>query len=1057
MWIVRLALSRPYTFIVLALLILILGPLAIIRTPTDIFPNINIPIISVVWSYTGLPPDELANRITSNFERAVTTTVNDIEHIESQSLTGVSVTKLFFHPSVNIDFALSQVTAVSQTMLRNFPQGTTPPLILSYNAATVPVLQLILSSENLNEQQLFDTGNNIVRTQLATVQGAALPYPFGGKIRQVQVDLNPQAMQAYGVSAQDVNAAIGAQNLIIPAGTQKIGSYEYIVKLNGSPTNVNDMNFMPIRIADDAILYVGDVAHVRDGNAPQTNIVRVNGQRAVMMSVQKSGNASTLDIIEKVKSKIPKIREIAPDGFKIGYSGDQSLFVRAAVDNVIHEGVIAAALTGLLILLFLGSWRSTLIITISIPLSILAAIVVLSALGETINIMTLGGLALAVGILVDDATVTIENINWNLEQGKEVEQAILDGANQIAVPALVSTLCICIVFVPMFFLTGVSRYLFVPMAEAVVFSMIASYILSRTLVPTLAKYLLRKHENHKTQENQHLFSRIHHRFEAYFEKFRSRYKQVLEHILQHNKLFIVSFMGFLLVSLVMLVPWLGTDFFPSSDSGAIKLHIRAPTGMRVEETAKICDEIDEIIREIIPSEELVSIIDNIGLPYSGINLSYNNSGTVGPEDADILISLAKDHRPTDDYVRKLRVVLNERMAGVTFAFLPADIVSQILNFGLPSPINLQVIGSKEEENYNLALALLNEIRRIPGIVDARIRQAYNYPELYVNVDRSLAKELGYTQQDVGANMLISLSGSFQTSPTFWLDPKNGVSYSIVTQVPQYRLDSLQALKNTPISNLTKASQPQILGALATISRGFGSVVESHYNVQPVMDIFASVQDQDLGSISKKINKIIQKYNKELPKGSSLVARGQMKTQKETFSGLYFGLLFSIVLVYLLIVVNFQSWLDPFIIITALPGAITGIAWILFITHTTLSVPVLTGAIMCMGVATANSILVVSFARNYMALGHDPITCMLEAGYARIRPVLITASAMIIGMIPIALAIGEGSEQNAPLGRAVIGGLLFATISTLFFVPAVFCLIHGYRNKKQGDVNGSQHA
>ncbi|CEG58756.1 efflux RND transporter permease subunit [Legionella fallonii] len=1047
MWIVWIALSRPYTFIVLALMLLIIGPLAIMRTPTDIFPDINIPVVSVVWNYTGLPPDEMGNRITSVFERAVTTTVNDIEHIESESLIGVSVIKLFFQPDVNVDMALSQVTAIAQTMLRNLPPGTLPPLILSYKASTVPVLQLVLSSATLPEQNLNDLGNNFIRTQLATVQGAALPYPYGGKTRQIQVDLDPQAMQTYGLSAQGVNAAILAQNLILPAGTQKIGQYEYIVKLNGSPLKAEELNDVPVKTTPGRVLYVRDVAHVRDGFAPQTNIVRVNGERAVMMSIQKTGNASTLDIVSRIKDLIPKIKESLPNGLNLTLLADQSIFVTAAIKGVIVEGVIAAALTGLMILLFLGSWRSTLIITLSIPLSVIASITLLSALGQTINIMTLGGLALAVGILVDDATVAIENINWNLEQGKEVEQAILDGAKQIAIPALVSTLCICIVFVPMFYLGGVAQYLFVPLAEAVIFAMLASYILSRTLVATLAKYLLKPHDLIKEhQQTNNRFVRFHNAFEEKFEAFRKRYYALLSRVLENASLFIGGFLAFVVVSIVLLWPWLGADFFPNVDAGQIKLHIRAPTGTRVEETARLVDNIDTQIRRIIPEKDLDNIVDNIGLPVSGINLSYSNSAPVGPADADILISLKDGHKPTPDYVKTLRTELQEKFPGVSFAFLPADIVNQIINFGLSSPIDLQIIGLKEEENTKYADRLLKRLKLVPGLVDVRIRQANNYPEFMVTVDRSKASELGFTQYDVASDLLITLSGSFQTTPTFWLSPQNGVSYPIVTQAPQYVMDSLQALRNVPISNINAPNQAQILGALSTIKRINGPVVESHYNVQPVIDIFAAVQDRDLKSVANDINEILEQTKKEVPKGSSVVVRGQIQTQHHSFNGLYWGLIFSILLVYLLIVINFQSWTDPFIIITALPAAIAGITWMLFMTFTPLSVPALTGAIMCMGVATANSILIVSFAREHLVETNNPFEAALEAGKTRLRPVLMTALAMIIGMMPMALGLGDGGEQNAPLGRAVIGGLSFATVSTLFFVPSVFYVIHHRRLK-----------
>ncbi len=1052
MWIVKIALTRPYTFIVLALLLLIMGPLTIMRTPIDIFPNIGIPVVSIVWSYSGLPPDEMGNRITANFERALTVTVTDIEHIESQSLQGVSVIKVYFQPVVNINIALSQVTAIAQTMLRQLPPGTTPPLILSYNASTVPVIQLALSSTKYSEQELFDFGNNIIRTQLATIQGAALPYPYGGKSPQIQVDLNQKAMQAHGISAQDVSNAIGAQNLILPAGTEKIGEYEYTVKLNASPTVVDELNNLPVKADGDTTLYIKDVAHVRDGFAPQTNIVHMDNHRAMLMSILKTGNSSTLDIIDRIKNLIPHLRDMIPPEITLQAISDQSIFVRGAIDGVIREGIIAAVLTGLMILLFLGSWRSTLIITLSIPLSVLASIILLSALGQTINIMTLGGLALAVGILVDDATVAIENINWHLEQGKEVQEAILDGAQQIAIPALVSTLCICIVFVPMFFLTGVSRFLFIPLAEAVVFAMLASYVLSRTLVPTLAMYWLKAHDTPHDHEVQHMrkniFARLQASFEHKFEKLREFYHQKLALTLEHRGLFISCFLGFIVASLLILAPWLGSDFFPGVDGGEIKLHIHAHTGLRVEETAKLCEEIDNQIRKVIPEKELARVVDNVGLPISGTNLSYSNSAPIGSSDADILISLSPDHHPTPDYVRQLRQTLPKAMPGVTFSFLPADIVSQILNFGLPSPIDVQVIGLNDDANKKYADMLYDKIRHVSGIADARIQQVSDNPELHVTLDRTRAQELGLTALDVASDMLISLSGSFQTAPTFWLNPKNGVSYSIVTQTPQHDLDSIDALRNIPITGHANAA-PQLLGAVSDVSRGAGPAVVSHYNVQPVIDIFAAVEDRDLGAVGRDIDKIISDTEKDVPKGSRVRARGQMQTREASFSGLYSGLVFAILLVYLLIVINFQSWTDPFIIITALPAAIAGIVWMLFLSHTTLSVPALTGAIMCMGVATANSILIVSFARERMSHGDDAITASLEAGYTRLRPVIMTALAMIIGMIPMALGLGDGGEQNAPLGRAVIGGLAFATISTLFFVPAVFCLIHERRRLKNG--------
>jgi CzcA family heavy metal efflux pump len=1039
MWIVKVALERPYTFIVMALVLLIFGPLTILRTPTDIFPNIGIPVVSVVWNYNGLPPQEMADRIDANFERAVTTTVNDVEHLESQSLQGVGVVKIFFQPSVNIDVALAQVTAIAQTLLKQMPAGATPPLVVSYNASSVPVIQLALSSGKLSEQELFDLGNSFIRTQLATVQGAAIPFPYGGKQRQVQVDLDQRAMQAKGVSPQQVTNAVEAQNLILPAGTEKIGLYEYNVKLNASPQTIEELNDLPVKAVDGTTVYVRDVGHVRDGYAPQTNMVRVDGHRAVLMTVQKTGNASTLDIISRVKDQLPHIRDGLPPELNIDAVGDQSVFVGAAVEGVVREGIIAAALTGLMILLFLGSWRSTLIITVSIPLSVLASIIAMSALGQTINIMTLGGLALAVGILVDDATVAIENINAHLEMGKPVEPSILDGAQQIAIPALVSTLCICIVFVPMFFLSGVAKFLFVPLAEAVVFAMLASYVLSRTLVPTLAKYLLKQHVAHEEHAPRGFLGRFQAGFEHGFLALRRRYRALLGLALMNRRVFAAGFMVLVLASLT-LATQLGEDFFPAVDGGQIRLHMRAHTGTRIEETARIADQVEEVIRNTIPAGDLQNVVDNIGLPYSGINLSYSSSAPTGTADADILVALNEGHKPTADYVRTLRTQLPDAFPGVSFAFLPADIVSQILNFGLPAPIDIQVIGYNTG-NRQYANDLYAKLKTVPGLVDLRIQQAVDTPELHLNVDRSRAEELGLTQGDVANNMLISLSGSQQTQPTFWLNPKNGISYSLVAQTPQYQLDSLDALKNLPVTG-SNGQQPQILGALAKVERGIGPVVVSHYNVQPTIDLFATVQDRDLGAVSADVQKILNGMADQVPKGSSVVTRGQTQTMQTSFFGLYAGLAFAIVLVYLLIVVNFQSWIDPFIIITALPAALAGIVWMLFLTHTTLSVPALTGAIMCMGVATANSILVVSFARERLNHGRDALTAALEAGFGRFRPVLMTALAMIIGMVPMALGLGEGGEQNAPLGRAVIGGLALATLATLFFVPTVFCMLHG---------------
>jgi multidrug efflux pump subunit AcrB len=1049
MWIVRLALRRPYTFVVMSILLLILGPVSILRTPTDIFPNIDIPVVSVIWNYTGLSPEEMSNRIIFQYERVLTTTVNDIEHIESQSLNGIGIVKIFFHPGVQIGNAVAQVTAVSQTLLRTLPPGTTPPLIIQYNASSVPILQLALSGQGLSEQQLGDIGVNFVRTGLVSVPGAAVPYPYGGKQRQIQVDLDTNALQAKGLSPLDVVNAINNQNLILPAGTAKIGNFEYEVDMNGAPVQVSELNDLPIKDVGTSTIYIHDVANVRDGFPPQTNIVRVNGQRATLMTILKAGDVSTLDIISTVKSLLPSIAATLPPALKMDPLSDQSIFVKASITGVIREGIIAACLTGFMILVFLGSWRSTLIIAVSIPLSILTSIIVMSALGETINIMTLGGLALAVGILVDDATVEIENINRNIDQGKEIVQAILDGASQIAVPALVSTLSICIVFVPMFFLTGVARYLFVPLAEAVSFAMLASYLLSRTIVPTMARYLLADNtmkDEDAPKKKPHIFARMQQKFEHGFEGLRDRYHGLLEVCVRHNKLFAICFLAVCVLSFALL-PLLGQDFFPKVDTGEFKLHLRAPTGTRIEETAALCDHVEASIRKQIPQGELRSIIDNIGLPYSGINLSYSNSAPVGPGDADILVALTKDHHPTADYEHDIRLKLNEEFPGVTFYFLPADIVSQILNFGLPAPIDVQVVGSNLQANRQFADNLLNQLKFVPGIVDLRIQQTFDQPKLHIEVDRTKAQQIGFTARDVAQNVLISLSGSFQTSPTYWLDTKTGVSYSIAAQTPQYRVDSLQDLENIPVTG-SGTKQNAIMASVASFTRGSEMSVVSHYNIKPVIDIFGAVQGRDLGGLAREITPIVDKSRKDLPRGSQLIIRGQILTMNSSFSGLLWGLAFSIVLVYLLIVVNFQSWLDPFIILMALPGALAGIVWFLFITRTTVSVPALTGAIMCMGVATANSILVVSFSKERLEEGKTATEAALESGFTRFRPVLMTALAMIIGMMPMAIGLGEGGEQNAPLGRAVIGGLSFATLATLFFVPVVFSLIHGAREQKQ---------
>jgi multidrug efflux pump subunit AcrB len=1052
MWIVRLALRRPYTFVVAAILIVIMGALAIVRTPTDIFPNINIPVVSIIWTYNGLVPEDMADRIVSVTERALTTTVDNIEHVESQSLNGIAVVKVFLQPTANIQQGIAQITAVSQTQLKQLPAGATPPLILAYSASSVPVLQLALSGQNMSEQELNDYGLNFIRTQLITVPGASVPYPYGGKQRQVQVDLNPTALQSKGLSALDVVNAISLQNLILPTGTAKIGPTEYDVSIpNAAPQTIEDLNRIPIKTIGSTTIYIKDVAWVRDGFPPQTNIVKVNGQRSVLLTIQKAGNASTLNVIAGIKSLLPQIKTTVPPQLQIEPLADQSIFVRGAISGVVRETLIAACLTAFMILTFLGSWRSTLIIATSIPLAILTSIIVFSAIGETINIMTLGGLALAVGILVDDATVEVENINRNreAEPEKDMDEVVLDSASQIATPAFVSTLSICIVFAPMFLLSGVARYLFVPLAEAVVFAMLASYLLSRTIVPTMAKYLLRseKHEAGNSAD-RNPFVRLQKRFETAFETFRHRYRGLLEFCLHHRRAFLIAFFAGCLGSLAILIPWLGQDFFPSVDSGSFKLHLRAPTGMRIEQTANLCDLVEQSIRKQIPSGEVQSVIDNIGLPYSGINLSYSNSAPVGTSDADVLVTLSANHHPTDNYIHQLRLTLPKQFPGVTFAFLPADMVGQILNFGLPAPIDVQVVGNDLEENRTYADALLEKMRLVSGTADLRVQQPFDQPYLNLRVERTKAEELGFSAHDIAQNLLVSLSGSFQTSPTFWVDPKNRVSYQIATQTPQYRTDTLQDLENIPVTGTDPTAPPSLMASLVSTQRGAGMAVVSHYNVAPVIDIFGAVTGRDLGGVATDINKIIQDSSKQLPRGSRVVVRGQVQTMRSSYVGLLSGLVFSIVLVYLLIVVNFQSWLDPFIMISALPAALAGIAWFLFITHTNLSVPALMGAIMCMGVATSNSILVVSFATEKIAEGSDSISAALEAGFTRFRPVLMTALAMIIGMVPMALGLGDGGEQNAPLGRAVIGGLLFATVSTLFFVPAFFSVLQTRRHPAQ---------
>jgi multidrug efflux pump subunit AcrB len=1058
---VRIALRRPYTFVVLALVILIIGPLAALRTPVDIFPDIRIPVVAIVWQYTGLMPEQMAGRITTQSQRALTTTVNDIEHIEATSYNGLGIIKVFFQPGADIRLANAQITAISQTQLKQMPPSTTPPLILNYNASTVPIIQLALSGSGLSEQTLADLGFTTVRTPLVTVPGAAIPLPYGGKTRQVQIDLDVQAMQARGLSGQDVANALAAQNLITPAGTEKIGSFEYAIMLNNAPSVIAELGDLPIKAVNGAIVYIHDVAHVRDGNPPQTNIVHVEGNRSVLMVVLKNGTVSTLAIIDGIKQKLAEIKDILPSNLKIAQIGDQSVFIKAAVSGVVREGIIAAALTSLMILIFLGSWRSTLIIATSIPLSVLGSLATLSALGETLNIMTLGGLALAVGILVDDATVTIENINYHLEQGKAVETAILDGAAQIVTPAFVSLLCICIVFVPMFFLPGVARFLFVPMAEAVMAAMICSFILSRTLVPTMANYLLRAHAPHTDMHgldgplppSRNPLVRMQRTFERGFERFRLGYRELLTLAMRRRVAFVTCFFA-VVVGSFALTPYLGRDFFPTVDAGTILMHARVRVGTRIEETAQQFAEIQKAIRQIIPRQELATLVDNVGAPASGINMTYNNSGTIGTQDGDIQIKLNEDHRPTADYVRQLREELPARFPGVTFSFLPADIISQILNFGAPAPIDLQVRGPDLNADYNYAQNLLRRLRHVPGLADARIQQALNGPAFDVDVDRTRAQYVGISERDVTNSMVVNLAGSGQVAPTYWLNPENGVNYAIVMQTPQYQIDSLSALQNLAIT--AAGAPPQTLSAIADITRVSVPAVYSQYNIMPMVQIYGTTQDRDLGAVAADVQKVVADAAPDAPKGVQTALLGQVRTMNSAFAGLLFGLLGAIVLIYLLIVVNFQSWGDPFVIITALPAALAGIVWTLFSTHTTLSVPALTGAIMCMGVATANSVLVVSFAREQLEKGAEPVAAAIEAGFVRFRPVLMTALAMIIGMAPMALGLGEGGEQNAPLGRAVVGGLIWATAATLLFVPVVFSMLHD-RYRTAAPANGEPHA
>ena len=1101
MWIVKLALNKPYTFLVAALLILITSPIVISKMAVDIFTDINIPVVSIIWNYTGFSPPQMEQRIISTTERALTTTVNDIEHIESQSLNGVAVVKVFFHPNVKIDMAVAQVTAVSQTQLRQLPQGTTPPLILQYSASSVPIVQVSTSSKTLSEQALNDLSLNTIRVRLTTIQGAAVPYPYGGKSRQIQVDIDIPKLQARGLTPSDVVNAFAAQNLILPSGTAKIGPIEYDIGLNGAPTVVDELNNLPVKVVNGATIYIRDVAYVHDGNSPQTNIVRQDGVRSTLISVIKNGNVSTLNIVQGVKDAMVRLKNVLPPELELRTLFDQSIFVRASIKGVISEGCIAACLTALMILLFLGDWKSTLIIAISIPLSVLSSILCLAAIGQTINIMTLGGLALAVGILVDDATVTIENIDNHLSRGEKLHDGILNGASQIAVPAFVSSLCICIVFVPMFQLSGVARYLFVPLAESVCFAVLASYVLSRTLVPTLAMYLLKSHDGKKHAEaedpgaararashspgdvhkgprginpgdaayhgpakiqveggvhygdpeiahriahpekKRSFFGTFQQKFEEAFSHLRNAYTRALDRVLGAHWTFAIVFLALCLGSLA-LIPFLGQDFFPTVDAGEFKLHIRAKTGTRIEETAKLCDQIEAAIREKIPARDLDSVLDNIGVPYSGINLSYSNSGVIGSADADILVSLKPGHKPTADYQRQLRIDLPREFPGTLFTFQPADIVSQILNFGLPAPIDIQLIGRDQVKNLDLARKIAQQLALVPGAVDVHVHQVYDSPRLNIAMDRSQAEQVGITGSNIAQSVLVSLSGSFQTAPTFFLDPKNGVDYNIAVQAPQYNISSLQDLENLPLKGTNSS---QVLANVASISRDSEPAAIYHYDIKPVIDVYANVQDRDLGGVAQDVKKITDGVQKELPKGTDLVVRGQVLTMQQSFQGLFEGLAGAIVLVYLLMVVNFQSWSEPFIIIMALPGALAGIVWMLFITHTTVSVPALMGAIMCIGVATANSILVISFAKERMADLGNARQAVLEAGTGRLRPVIMTALAMIIGMVPMSLGFGEGGEQNAPLGRAVIGGLLVATVATLFFVPAVYSIIRGRSN------------
>jgi len=1132
MWIVRIALRLPYTFVILALMIVLLGVLTIFRTPVDIFPNINIPVVSVIWTYTGEPPEEMAERIVTYSERAVTTTVSDLEHMESQSMNGVSVIKIFFQPNANIASAVAQVTSVMQTILRILPPGTTPPFIVQYNASNVPVIQMSVSSKTLPEQALNDFATNFIRVQLATVRGAAVPLPYGGKVRQIMVDIDPEALYAKGLSATDVVNAVTAQNVILPAGDAKIGMRDYFVKINNSPQAIAALNDLPIKEVNGATVYIHDVAQVRNGFAVQTNIVRENGRRSSLLTILKSGSASTLDVVNGVKHALPQIQATVPKELNLGFLFDQSVFVKASISGVLREGLIAACLTAMMILIFLGSWRSTLIVAVSIPLSILCSIITLSFLGQTLNIMTLGGLSLAVGILVDDATVEIENIHRNLAQGKRIKRAILDGAQQIATPALVATLAICIVFTSVVFLNGVAKYLFIPLAMAVVFAMIASYLLSRTVVPTMAHYLLRHEvdlytegadhngsvDDHKRSDSastsakpqapssqrsrgdrqthslnsksskqsatkpvkKDFIWRLHEKFNVQFEKFRNWYRDVLASALNHRRIVFVLF-GAFWVSAGVLLPFVGQDFFPQVDGGQFTLHVRALPGTRIEETERVFGQVEEVIRQTVPADNLAQILDNIGLPNNGINLAYGNNSTIGEADGDILVSL-KEAGSTFSYIKQLRQKLKVQFPDYTFYFAPADIVTQILNFGLPAAVDIQISGplSNAAANYKIAQEISERVARIPGAVDVHVHQVVNSPSLQVDVDRIKAQQLGLTQSNVANSVLTSLSSSGQGTLNYWLDPKNGVSYLVAVQVPQYKIDSIATLNNIPItssqsssttssqSSSTTSSQnpPQLLSNVANVSQGTMPQVVNHYNIQPVFDIYANAQGRDLGGVSRDVNRIIAEYTNpkhpKLPHGSKIIVRGQVQTMNSSFLGLGFGLVFAIVLVYCLMVVNFQTWLDPLIIMMALPSALAGIVWMLFVCQTTFSVPSLMGSIMCIGVATSNSILLITFANEQRLEGQNAYDAALAAGYTRLRPVLMTAFAMIVGMVPMSLGLGEGGSQNAPLGRAVIGGLSVATFATLIFVPVVYSILrrqqpHPLDEEEDDDATSNPHA